>query len=1337
MNAPGSAEGASAQVSGKQPLVRLSDALPGVGSQVAPAGIHPAKKAALLSGPPPKVRAAGPEKASASAPPVDHFHRRHCIGSCSAKFGHYSFSGTFGQPERPHQRVVSIGIRRGGGTKGLQHRERLQSELASRSGGFYLSLMQQIHKRMSPGKPLPKTEADLKDVSLIAYLERHGGYRGPTRPWPYNVGRSTCVGLYGCRGQCWGKRVHVVAGGGSRTGSCRWQLAGGVPSHVDRRTATVTVSGSSGECDTSRETIRTIGAIPMGSNMPGLYQRNGTLVDEEERISQQGQGREAGCYGGGCSLIKEEGPVSEETKRWRRGPVKSGLSCRPHRRQDASICMSSVDGLQCGGDVPSSTGVEFKEDAPSPLDANVKFKRDSIRIVSFSSWCEELMISVLRSRTFFAAYVVKAIRSPRTEVKSTSAIYPMPVPFPLAFRRMPPGCSATKRHKIQFLRAMNVVVLALNFWWSDGRNTDNHHLGRMLNHRKLAVVSRIKSILLADGPGIEIPSLSCGRKFPQLIARLSELSDGVTRLGVGAGPYSKVFQGADIHTSVDAPELEPYRSLDSSRLKITGTGSWDATTFLSDELAVAYRYPNALLLDRVPKEDEYPQFADDPAEVGKLARLWDSRGLLFLHRVDLVTHAPYEAVRVFNNYKNVSCDRQIGDRRGRNAVEARVLGPSLQLPAATDFVDLFVPVPSYRLSINITDRSDFYHQFHVSENRALANTVFPPLRKEEVISTNALAAHALARSRKNCDRLKQGDGLRFSSRQQLGEIEADSYLISFRSIFQGDHSGVEIATDAHVGLLQREGLLTDQFRLESNRAFRGKGALEGLVIDDYFSIGIVPRYSDRPCDGTENSFSFGLSATQKLDRAMAAYQKAGLAGSPQKDVRDANAAKVIGGFLNSSDQAAKQGVATLGSPIEKRLGLSSITLAMCQLRYTTDVLLICLLGGWTSILGFRRQLLSLLNKSYTLVDASNLDANNPKLVALPREVCQELVLVAVLSVLAVVDLSADVCKETYATDASSSHGAIVSTTLPAELSWMIVRGCKSKGAYARILNPHEALLKSFELLEETGEERENRLDKGGPARPLAFRYEFLEVFAGAASVSDAVAALGFVVGPPIDLSYSTELDGRFLHIISWITYMISSGHLLSVACEPPCTTFSVMRRPALRDAEFVFGYDPNHEQTKTGNILAQRSCQISYVSLQNSVTSLFETPWSSKLKRLPSWKRLLRHEQVRMIRTDSCAFRSIHKKSFAFLGTHADMSHIDYRCPGGHEHVLVQGAYTKASASYTPLLAEALALVIRDGIVRRKKEVSESDINVKGLENLFLNDVLLSSSLEGVFFLGI
>ena len=79
--------------------------------------------------------------------------------------------------------------------------------------------------------------------------------------------------------------------------------------------------------------------------------------------------------------------------------------------------------------------------------------------------------------------------------------------------------------------------------------------------------------------------------------------------------------------------------------------------------------------------------------------------------------------------------------------------------------------------------------------------------------------------------------------------------------------------------------------------------------------------------------------------------------------------------------------------------------------------------------------------------------------------------------------------------------------------------------------------------------------KGGPSRPLAFRYDFLEVYAGAAVVSDAVAKLGYIVGPPIDLSYSVELDGGELHVLSWVVRMLMSGHLYSVICEPPCTSF--------------------------------------------------------------------------------------------------------------------------------------------------------------------------------------
>ena len=776
--------------------------------------------------------------------------------------------------------------------------------------------------------------------------------------------------------------------------------------------------------------------------------------------------------------------------------------------------------------------------------------------------------------------------------------------------------------------------------------------------------------------------------------------------------------------SVDAPELQPYRSLDSSRLKLSGTGHWGATTFLSDDLALAYRYPDILLVDRIPSDDEYPKFHDHPMEVAKLARIWDCRGLLFLHQVDLPSHAPFEAVRVFNNFKSDLVDRQIGDRRGRNSVEARLTGPSSSLPAGVDLADLWISPKLQRFSINITDRSDFYHQFWSTENRAISNSVFPPLSYDDLKDTKAMTAFAVALAARGSDRLKVGDGLRFSSRQRFGKLSQEKYLVAFKSIFQGDHAGVEIATDAHIGFLQRKGLLFEASRLEADRPFLGGYALEGLVIDDYFSVGIVDRDSGLPsglCHGERSAF-------EKFSDAKSAYKKSGLEGSPHKDISDAASGKVIGAWLNSTEHAAKQGVATLGSPPSKRYGLADVTLCACRLPYITDVLLVCLLGGWTSILGFRRPLLSILNASYRLVKASEVDADHPKLVPLTREVCCELTLVAILAPIAVTDLGAGMVDKVYATDASNSHGAIVSASVDPRISWTISRCCKSKGAYARILSPSEVLLKSLDVLEETGEEANALAGSKGPPRPIAFHYDFLELFAGAAVVSDAVSSRGFVVGPPIDISYSSELDGGALHIVAWVTHLIASGRLQSVMCEPPCTTFSIMRRPPLRDKDHVFGFDVNDRQTSIGNLLSQRSFQVVQVSLVNSVTSLLETPWSSKMKRMPSWRALARHEEVEVVRVDSCMYGSIHRKSFALLGSYADFAPLSVKCDNNHVHVPVEGKYTKASATYTPKLAEAMAEVIIRGILRRREEIHRLDLNVKGLEDQLLNDVLVSSS---------
>ena len=197
-------------------------------------------------------------------------------------------------------------------------------------------------------------------------------------------------------------------------------------------------------------------------------------------------------------------------------------------------------------------------------------------------------------------------------------------------------------------------------------------------------------------------------------------------------------------------------------------------------------------------------------------------------------------------------------------------------------------------------------------------------------------------------------------------------------------------------------------RLIANRPLFSSGCCDGLVIDD--SSLSVCCLETTPC---QDCF-----ASRRHCQASAAYAKEDLLGSPLKDVLGSDCAKVIGGVLNSSAQARSQGVATLASPIEKRLSLSWILLQVAQLSHTTDSLHVCLMGGVVSAFLFRRPLMSLLSRSFSLVNASEVSELKPRLVALPRAVCDELVLVAVLLPLALSDLSAEFLPEIFATDSS-------------------------------------------------------------------------------------------------------------------------------------------------------------------------------------------------------------------------------------------------------------------------------------------------------------------------------
>ena len=112
-------------------------------------------------------------------------------------------------------------------------REKLQSELASRTGNFFLLLMQQVHKKLRPGRPLPKTEEELESVSLLEYLEKSGGYRNQR-----SLGLVQWIVAHGCgrsKRHGWVSRPLGSASNGCRTGKLRqWRLVRRLPDQSTR-----------------------------------------------------------------------------------------------------------------------------------------------------------------------------------------------------------------------------------------------------------------------------------------------------------------------------------------------------------------------------------------------------------------------------------------------------------------------------------------------------------------------------------------------------------------------------------------------------------------------------------------------------------------------------------------------------------------------------------------------------------------------------------------------------------------------------------------------------------------------------------------------------------------------------------------------------------------------------------------------------------------------------------------------------------------------------------------------------------------------------------------------
>ncbi|OLQ11460.1 hypothetical protein AK812_SmicGene4704 [Symbiodinium microadriaticum] len=257
-----------------------------------------------------------------------------------------------------------------------------------------------------------------------------------------------------------------------------------------------------------------------------------------------------------------------------------------------------------------------------------------------------------------------------------------------------------------------------------------------------------------------------------------------------------------------------------------------------------------------------------------------------------------------------------------------------------------------------------------------------------------------------------------------------------------------------------------------------------------------------------------------LARAQAAYSAHSILGSPEKDIDGASRATVAGAELDSSPYTRSLGLALVGPPRSKRVALAAITLEAARLTHTTDVLHLCLVGGWVSGFMYRRPFMSVFGRVFSLVEAASVVPEHPKMLPLPRRVADELVLAAALSHVLVSDISAPWASEVYATDSSDCKGAIVAAPVAPE------------------------------------EPAPQFAHRPSPKRPPPCRFHFLEIWGAPCPISPLLAALGWTVCPRLDPAVSLEYDLCSRRVFEWIAFLLERGRVDALGASLPLATFS-------------------------------------------------------------------------------------------------------------------------------------------------------------------------------------
>ena len=902
------------------------------------------------------------------------------------------------------------------------------------------------------------------------------------------------------------------------------------------------------------------------------------------------------------------------------------------------------------------------------------------------TWCGYLEGSDLPLAQYFRSTFCTPEASSKP-VKGSNEIFPCPPPFPWVVPK-PAGLGKSRRRRDRWCKRracelwVNLMVCALSHE-ALGVNVapERGRRGVALSSTQSQMAARLQSFACSV-VRLGHSATGCGLRLPATADRLSRLREQLNQFD--ALPYScshRHFQTRDgSFTATQALPVVAERLSLPDRVQ-----DFDPRPYLSPTFRHIYEDPDAFLKPEAERPEPIKiRGTASRRELLKVLERWDHLGRLFV--CDSSEVRSEDRCELFAVAKDADKDRQILHRKRRNLQERHIQGASRDLPHGVLLCQL--PLEGrYVCACSVDDVKDFYHAYPASEARARSSPVGPVFRPGEVSHLKAFQ-EALA-----AGRVTQG-----------GRVAC-----CFKGLGMGDHAAVDIAQESHVNLLRSFGAMKEgeTLRYRDPVPHPPSGFVEGIMIDDHLGLQLLPRLQS-----LKETLAQPARDQEVFAASGKAYSHAGLQAHPKKAVRRGVCAKVWGAEI--------EGEKGLVGPVRSRLmALGRLSSEVARPGAIDQQTLDGVLGLWGFCAQFRRPIFSFLYEAYRQQGPGT--AEEP--FRLSTGARNEFAVLACLAPLCLTDLHVLPDKYLYCVDASPSGAGVCRSEVGVSVVREIWRRGDKQGYRMPLLSRLSAALKESGLDEDDVlDEQDSQSEisdsplrsefEQGPVEALSFArgylervsqddwrlsippalkegpWDFLELYSGCGQMSASWAKQGFSVLPPVELKRGWDMTSQDLF---WgLLGLLRCGKVKFLWWAPPCTTFSSVRHPKLRNLSQPWGFDILDFDCVLGNLHAVQSMLLALVQLDVGHAFGGEQPAFGSMRALRPWE-LLKARGAFEVLFDWCRYARLYTKTTRVITNFRALQGLQKRCHHTRHHPPLKGHKTTLAGAYSRAFCERVA----------------------------------------------